>query len=151
MKRNINRTRSLALVASAAAALLLVACEKPPPAEPTIGQRIDEGIASAERKAAEAKASVEQAGAQAGQAVRQATASVADTARDAAITARVNAELARDSQLSALRINVDTVAGRVALNGTAPDSDSRQRAEKLAASVDGVVAVENRLTIAAKS
>ena len=40
--------------------------------------------------------------------------------------------------------------GRVALNGTAPDATTRDRAKTLAAAVDGVVAVDNRLTVGAK-
>lgn len=144
-------TRSLAIAAAVVSAFALAACDQQPPADPTLGQRIDQGVASAERKAEEVRADIEKAGAQAGQAVREASKGVAASARDAAITAQVNAELARDDQLSALRINVDTVGGRVALEGTAPDSASRERAEKLAAAVEGVLAVENRLSVAAKS
>jgi hyperosmotically inducible periplasmic protein len=80
------------------------------------------------------------AGSQAGQAV-------SDSASDMAITAKVNAALAADDKLSALKINVDTEAGRVALKGTAPDADSRDRATTLAAAVDGVIAVDNRLVV----
>jgi len=151
MTRTRLNTRSLAIVAAAAAAFALAACDQQPPAGPTVGQRIDQGIATAERKTAGARSDVERAGAQVGQALREASKDVANATRDAAITAQVNAELARDDKLSALRIDVDTVAGRVALVGTAPDSASRERAEKLAAAVAGVVAVENRLIVAAKS
>ncbi|WP_284619079.1 BON domain-containing protein [Aquabacterium humicola] len=66
---------------------------------------------------------------------------------DAAITASVNARLARDNELSALRIDVDTVDGKVALKGTAPNESARERAAKLAQAVDGVRTVDNQLTI----
>jgi hyperosmotically inducible protein len=92
---------------------------------------------------AEARSAAEQA--------RQATAGAVDTmankAKDAAITTSVNAALAKDPQLSALRIDVDTVEGRVALRGTAPDAASRDRAAELAARVDGVRSVENQLSV----
>ena len=70
---------------------------------------------------------------------------------DTAITTKVNAALAADDQLSALKIDVDTEAGNVELTGTAPDAASRERATTLAAAVDGVVTVENRLTVAKNS
>ena len=77
--------------------------------------------------------------------------SAAQSATDMAITTKVNAALAADDQLSALKIDVDTEAGNVALTGTAPDEASRERATTLAAAVDGVVTVENRLTVAKNS
>lgn len=133
--------RSLTLALAASAALWLAACDRgAPPADPTVGQRVDQGIA----QAGEALRG-------AGDAVREAGQTVADSARDAAITAKVNAELARDDKLSALKINVDTVDGRVALQGKAPDASSVARATQLAAGIEGVVAVDNRLTVDASS
>ncbi|MBX3599111.1 MAG: BON domain-containing protein [Rubrivivax sp.] len=145
--------RTLAAVAAAVAALALAACDKPepPPPEPTVGQRIDQGIAAAERKAEEIKDGVAQAGSEAGQAVREAVDTAAERTRDVAITAEVNAKLASDDKLSAMRIDVDTVDGRVALKGSAPDAESRERATRLAAQIDGVVAVDNRLTVEPRS
>ena len=72
---------------------------------------------------------------------------VAGTAKDATITTKVNAALAADDQLKAVRINVDTANGKVTLNGTAPDAASRERATVLAKAVDGVVDVDNRLQV----
>lgn len=66
---------------------------------------------------------------------------------DAAITASVKAQLARDAQLAALPIEVETSAGRVALKGTVPYPALRERAFQLAQSVPGVVAVDNRITL----
>ena len=81
----------------------------------------------------------------------EASARTADTTArqivsDAAITAAINARLALDDSLSALKINVDTRQGRVALRGTALDAVAIARAEQLAAAVGGVTAVDNRLT-----
>lgn len=72
----------------------------------------------------------------------------ADTVADAAITVAVNAALAKDAQLSVLRIDVDTVDGRVVLAGKAPDDAARQRAGELAQRVHGVKSVDNRLAVA---
>lgn len=66
---------------------------------------------------------------------------------DAAITAGVFAALARDPMLAALKIDVDTAAGRMQLTGAAPDAAARDRATAVAAAVTGVTGVENRLRI----
>lgn len=66
---------------------------------------------------------------------------------DAAVTATINAELAKDPKLSALKIDVDTSNGRVSLKGKAPDTDSRERATQIASAVRGVQSVDNQLQI----
>jgi hyperosmotically inducible protein len=73
------------------------------------------------------------------------------TAGDAAITVAVSAALAKDSQLSAMRIDVDTDGGRVVLNGSAPSTAAKERATMLARGVDGVKSVDNRLAVAPTS
>lgn len=132
-------------VLSLAAGLGLAACQPKPEnsgagpaaqAEPTVGQRIDEAMARSSER-------VEQARDEAAQAVQQAGTAITD----AAITAGVNAKLAADEELSALRINVETQQGRVALSGDAPSMAARERATELAGSVEGVLAVDNRLTL----
>jgi osmotically-inducible protein OsmY len=76
---------------------------------------------------------------------------VADAVGDAAITLAVTAELAKDAQLSALRIDVDTLDGRVTLAGSAPNGSARDRATLLTQSVKGVKSVDNRLAVAPTS
>jgi hyperosmotically inducible periplasmic protein len=92
--------------------------------------------------------------AQANQDVQGAGRSAADSATnavsDAAITAQVNAQLAKDPNLSAMTIDVDTSGGQVALHGTAPDATSKERATTLAQGVKGVQSVDNQLTVAPK-
>jgi hypothetical protein len=66
---------------------------------------------------------------------------------DAAISANVNAALAHDPPLAKVLIDVETVNGQVALKGAAPSSELRERATRVAASVAGVVSVENRLSL----
>jgi hyperosmotically inducible protein len=124
------------------------------------GQKVDATIAKVEQKTDAAVATVEQKTDQAMASVKSGvnsagtgtgTGIVVDTAKaklsDAAITTSINAELARDPALSALKIDVDTSAGRVALHGTAPDASSRDRATVLAKGVDGVVGVDNLLEV----
>lgn len=148
-KQHISASRTplrLALLGLMAGALALGACSKQEE-EPTVGQQIDATIAQTEQKAAEARAGLDAGAKQAQADIAAATDSMADTLRDAAITTAIKAELAKDSGLSALDINVDTEAGRVVLRGSAPDATSRDRAYALASAVDGVVNVNNELAI----
>jgi hypothetical protein len=71
----------------------------------------------------------------------------ANPVHDAAISANVNAALAHDPPLAKVVIDVDTVNGQVALKGEAPNPELRERATRVAASVAGVVSVENRLSL----
>jgi len=112
-----------------------------------VGQKVDAAVASTERAAADVKNDVQAATAQVKDSGSAAAAAVAATASDINITAKVNAELAKDPALSALSINVDTTAGRVALIGKAPNEAARKRATGLAAGVEGVVSVDNRLQV----
>ncbi|MEO8278708.1 MAG: BON domain-containing protein [Ideonella sp.] len=155
---SVPRFLKTGLVAGAAAtALLLGACSKPED-QRTVGQQVDSAIASAERQGEIAKKEIKQSVADARQATSSASSdlkaratnaadAVSDKVQDAAITASVNAELAKDPDLSALKINVDTVNGRVSLKGAAPDESARERATRLASAVKGVIGVENRLEI----
>ena len=126
--------KTLTLCALSAAVLAFSACNRNDGT--TLGQKTDSAISRTEQGAANASRSVKDATANVGQAVN-----------DATITAAVNADLAKDNELSALRINVDTKDGRVVLNGTAPSDDAKQRAERLALGEKGVVAVDNKLTV----
>lgn len=142
-------TRMTAMLAALIAAATLAACNRADDGR-TAGQKMDGAVAKAERKADEVGADMRAAGEKAKESTAGAMDTVAGKAKDAVITSSVNAELAKDSQLSALRINVDTVEGRVALRGTAPDAASKDRATTLAQRVDGVKAVDNQLTVAPK-
>lgn len=66
---------------------------------------------------------------------------------DNAITARVNTLLVRDRQIRAMDITVRTRKGVVTLLGEVPSSYMAARAGRLAASVAGVVSVQNRLQV----
>lgn len=140
----------LPLAAVLIAALGMAACDRKPE-QATVGQQIDTAVAKAERKTEAVIAKVEQKTDAAATTIGQKTNQAMDTAsakmKDAAITTSINAELTRDKSLSALKINVDTTAGRVLLKGTAPDASSRDRATQLAQRVEGVVGVDNQLEV----
>jgi hyperosmotically inducible protein len=145
---NLKRSTTLATVlAAAAAAVTVSACNRAD--EPRGAAREPErSVAQAPPPATEqARPEVRSGAEEARQATAGAMDSVSNKAKDAAITTSINAALAKDPQLSALRIDVDTVEGRVALRGTAPDAASRERAAELAGRVDGVRSVENQLSV----
>lgn len=66
---------------------------------------------------------------------------------DTALTARVKARFADDTTVSALAIGVETLKGVVQLSGFAKDARERDRAEQLARSTPGVVAVRNDIVL----
>lgn len=130
-------TRLPMLLAAGLAALLVAACGKND--NQTVGQKMDGAVDSAKSATAEVRKDT-----------AQAANTVADSAKDALITTKVNAALAADDKLSALKIDVDTKAGQVSLTGKAPDAASRDRASTLARAVEGVVGVDNKLAVDAK-
>lgn len=152
-----NKLRPLTLatvIAAVCAATSLAACDRGEPQrdrQSTAGQKIDSAMSKAQQKIDTAKNEMAQGAADAKQDVKDATHDAKNAVSDATITASVNAKLAGDKELSALRINVDTVDGRVALRGQAPNASARDRATQLASAVDGVRSVENQLVISSKS
>lgn len=146
MNKPFSHTR-LSLIAAAVAALALTACNRAENDERTAGQKLDSAVATVEQKTDEAKQEIKQETAEARANAEASADKLGDKVADATITASVNAELAKDPSLSALRIDVDTAAGRVMLKGTAPDATARDRATQLAMNVKGVIAVDNQLQI----
>ena len=70
--------------------------------------------------------------------------------KDSLITSKVKAQLASDKVVSALHIKVDTDSkGVVILSGKAKTQEEADKAVSIARSVEGVVAVENNIQIAA--
>jgi hyperosmotically inducible periplasmic protein len=116
----------------------------------TAGQQVDRAVDSAKSAAAEAKQTARQGLDEAAQVTKETSDQVARKVGDAAITAAVNADLAKDPELSALRINVDTKEGHVSLYGSAPNEAAKQRAQTIAASEKGVSGVDNQLVIEKK-
>lgn len=139
--------RWAAIVAASALSLGLAACNRAE--DQTVGQRIDSGISKTEQVAGDAQRKMESAAHEAGDATRNAAANAAAVMDDAGITAKVSAGLARDSELSAIKIDVDTRNGIVTLNGPVKTEQARERATQIAQGVQGVNSVVNQLTITA--
>lgn len=131
--------RTLLTALAVATLTSLGACAQTTPAPPTVGQRVDSAIEKSKEVATEVKDN----------AVSAAKA-VSTTSTDVAITTRVKAALAADTELSALAINVDTSNAVVSLYGPAPNAEAINRASLLARAVTGVVDVKNNLTLVKK-
>jgi len=144
---SLRMTQAVTLLA-AVSALTVAGCSRHDD-DRTAGQKLDSAIAKSEQRADQAKADVKDEMAKARQSASTTGDKMAAGMEDASITASVNADLAKDPQLSALRINVDTDKGRVMLRGTAPNSESRERATHIAQGVKGVISVDNRLEVRA--
>ncbi|MBU1358646.1 MAG: BON domain-containing protein [Gammaproteobacteria bacterium] len=154
--------------AAVAAAMLLTACDNANDNR-TPGQKLDSAVEKTEdaagaaaRKAAElaetardkTKAYLDspqakQDAAAAKDAVKNAGSALMNTVDDATITASVSTGLARDAELSATKIDVDTKHGAVTLSGPAPSAPAKARAGAIAAAVQGVISVDNRLEVSA--
>lgn len=141
----MNAFKTTTLLCAVTAAFALSACDRRD--ERTAGERVDATVASAERKTEEAKSDIQREASEAKSDISRAADQAGDKMKDASITTKVNAELARDNDLSALKINVDTSAGHVVLRGSAPNDAARDRATTIAQRVDGVLTVDNQLTL----
>jgi hyperosmotically inducible protein len=149
----------------AGAALTLAACDKSD--NRTAGEKLDSAIAKTEKAAdtaaaktgealRDAKAKVDASGTTAEvkdgmanlkESAKNAGAAASATVDDAAITASVSAGLAKDPDLSAIKIDVDTKGGAVSLKGPAPTAAAKARAEEIAKGVQGVTSVSNQLEV----
>ena len=144
---SLNFVASLAVASSVA---LITACS-PSTDTRTAGEKLDSSVAKVEQKAGEVKSDASAAGNTAAQSAAKGADTATDKVTDVAITTAVNAQLVADPSLSALKINVDTVNGRVVLRGKAPSATSRDHASTLASRVDGVMGVDNQLVVESKS
>lgn len=147
-----------AFVLVGAVMLALTGCDKND--NRSAGEKLDSAIAKTERAAdqaaaktgeavkdARAKVESSDAGAKMSEAAKNAGTAIADATSDASITAAVSAGLAKDPDLSAIKINVDTQNGKVTLRGPAPTAGAKDRAEQIAKDVKGVSTVDNQLEV----
>jgi osmotically-inducible protein OsmY len=137
--------RIASVLAVSALALGLAACSKSEDA--TVGQRLDSAVDRTEQAATDARIKAESAMQSAENKVQQGSTTAMEKIDDATITAQVSAGLAKDPDLSAIKINVDTVNGSVTLNGPATTPAAKERAETIATAVKGVTSVNNQLTV----
>ncbi|MBK6613947.1 BON domain-containing protein [Ottowia sp.] len=147
--------RHTMVAAALMAALGLAACNKQD--DRTASQKLDSAITQGQEAAREAGQEIKQAGQNAAADIRESTAEMRadasaalskaeEAVSDVSITAAVSAGLAKDPDLSALKINVDTRDGVVSLNGPAPSAAAKARAESIAQAVKGVKSVHNNLS-----
>jgi hyperosmotically inducible protein len=66
---------------------------------------------------------------------------------DTTITTKVKSALLADPEISGLKINVDTVQGKVSLKGEVKTLALRKKAESIAKGVAGVRSVNNQLVV----
>lgn len=146
-----------------AGALALAACDSKQDGQ-TVGQKVDQAIAQGKTAAQEAKQNAKEGLDEAARVTKEKSEQLSKKTdelsqkaeqagrkvNDATITAAVKADIAKDPDLSALRIAVDTNDGKVSLSGTAPSESAKQRAQQIAQAEKGVTAVENNLVVAAR-
>jgi hyperosmotically inducible protein len=151
--------KTTSLLTLIAATLAFVACQKQ--GDQTVGQKVDETIAQAKSAAEEAKQNAKRGIDEAAQKTKekseqlskkteelsQKAGKVGQKVNDATITAAVKADIAKDPDLSALRVNVDTTDGKVSLSGQAPNEQAKQRATQIAQNEKGVTSVDNQLAV----
>jgi hyperosmotically inducible protein len=79
------------------------------------------------------------------------TEKVKESVRDAVITTKIKAEFAKDKEVSALNIKVDTDdKGVVTLSGNARSKAEADKAVKIARDTKGVSSVKNEIKVQAK-
>lgn len=133
---------------SVAVLFTLAACNKADDGK-TLGQSIDSGVAKTEQAARDAGNAMKDASKDAQVSGSQAATTMGEKIDDAVITTAVNVSLAKDPDLSAIKINVDTKDGVVTLNGPAPTAAAKDKATELARQVKGVASVNNQLVVSA--
>jgi len=132
-----SRLLTMTAISAVVASLALAGCDK--------GDRT-----AAKNAGEDTVAQVDQKARQMGESAKDGAQKVGDKVEDAVITASVKTEMAKDSELSAMQVNVDTDNGRVALRGTAPSTAAKAHATTLAAGVKGVASVDNQLSVEPK-
>lgn len=129
----------------------LAACDSNHPND-TVGQKVDRAVETTKEKVAEAgnkiEATANKIEAKTDKVASKIESSNTKTAlSDTAITASVKAGLVKDPDLSAVKIEVETNNGAVALSGVANDAAARERAATIAKSVKGVNEVHNHVVV----
>jgi len=95
----------------------------------------------------EIKREAKETGAEAKQTLRDVGETTGQVLEDSAVTAKVKAALHAEKNVKSRDIDVETFQGKVVIKGAVPDRAQADLAAKVAASVEGVKAVDNRLTV----
>lgn len=141
--KNVSSIAAVTLVSSLA--LFAAGCDRTPdepevadPAvtEPSVSERMDDAANDTRSATSDMGDSIENRADQAGQAID-----------DATITAAVKSKYLLDDTLKGLQISVDTEQGVVSLTGTVQNDAAKELATQIAQGTEGVVRVDNQLTI----
>lgn len=149
--------RCCQILAVSALAFGLAACGK---TEDTAGQKLDSAVQQSQQAAqsagqkidnamSSAGTKIEEGAAKAEAATNNAMSQAGAALDDAGITAQIKADLIKEPDISAIKIDVDTKAGAVTLTGSVPSEALKMRAGDIAKSVKGVNNVSNMLEIKA--
>ena len=95
----------------------------------------------------DAKRAAEKAVGEVKQKTKEAGETTAQIVEDTAVTAKVRTALLAEKDVKSTDIAVETFQGKVILRGNVPDRSQVGLSGKVAKSVDGVKAVDNRLTV----
>jgi osmotically-inducible protein OsmY len=139
------RLMTMTAVGALAASMTMVGCSKPD--QDAVKSSAEQAVAQVDQKARELGTEAKDAARDASQGAKDGAQKLGEKVDDAVITASVKTEIAKDAELSALKINVDTSDGNVALRGTAPSMAAKEHATTLAVGVKGVANVDNQLSI----
>ncbi len=131
--KNMPTIAMLALVSSLA--LLATGCDQKP-AEQTAGERMDNAVDQTKQATQNLGDTIQDKADQAGQAID-----------DTAITTAIKGKYLADDTLKGLDISVETEQGVVTLTGSVQNDAARELATTIAQGVDGVIRVDNQLTI----
>lgn len=113
------------------------------------GEQVEENL---EQAGQELEAAADQAGRALERGAERVEAEVGPVVRDvlddATVTTRVKARLVADPEVNAFHIDVDTIDGRVTLNGKVATEHQRREAEELTSRTEGVSSVVNLIQVA---
>ncbi|NDP47565.1 MAG: BON domain-containing protein [Sulfuriferula multivorans] len=127
----------VAITLASSLVLLTVGCDKnKDPATTTSEEKYDNSAAATKQNANDLGNTLERKADQAGQAID-----------DAAITTSVKSKYLADDLLKGLDISVETDHGVVMLTGAVQNDSARERATQIAQGTDGVVSVNNSLSV----
>lgn len=143
---------TLKIFAMVLSAAMLFACGRK---DEALGQKVDGAVTqtkdAAKQATTEATAAVEKSMEKTTAAASENKVKAVEAFDDTAITTSIIASIAKDPDLSALKIDVSTKNGNVSMHGSAPTEQARARAVAIAQSVKGVMNVDNQLSIKPKS
>lgn len=136
--KNVSSIAAVTLVSSLA--LFAAGCDRTPDeprvTEPTVSERMEDAANDSRNAASNMGDSIERRADQAGQAID-----------DASITTSVKSKYLLDDTLKGLQISVNTDQGVVSLTGTVQNDAAKELATQIAQGTEGVVRVDNQLTI----